>query len=111
MFVHITHTLTYTLAHTRTHSHTHTHTHMHTLTHTHTLTYTLTHTHAHTHTHTHTHTHSPRSQWVEVIRYVRSLPEHKVQSLLVQEVDPKNAAMTIDLDSIDSVQAEDQELR
>lgn len=57
------------------------------------------------------HTLSPCSQWVEVIRYVRSLPEHKVQSLLVQEVDPKNAAMTIDLDSIDSVQAEDQELR
>ena len=52
-----------------------------------------------------------KRQWVEVIRYVRSLPEHKVQSLLVQEVDPKNAAMTIDLDSIDSVQAEDQELR
>ena len=48
---------------------------------------------------------------MEVIRHVRSLPEHKVQSLLAQEVDPRNAVMTLELDSIDSVQAEDQELR
>jgi len=39
------------------------------------------------------------------------MPEHKVKSLLVQEVDPRKAVMTIDLELIDSVTATDQEKR
>lgn len=40
---------------------------------------------------------------------MRTLPEQKVKSLLVQEVDPAKAIMTIDLELIDSVTATDQE--
>lgn len=50
-------------------------------------------------------------EWCEIIRHVRALPEHKVKSLLVQEVDPRKAVMTIDLELIDSVTATDQEKR
>lgn len=39
------------------------------------------------------------------------MPEEKVKSLLTHEVDPRNAEGTIDLDSIDSVTAADQEKR
>ena len=48
-------------------------------------------------------------EWCEIIRHVRTLPEQKVKSLLVQEVDPAKAIMTIDLELIDSVTATDQE--
>ena len=48
---------------------------------------------------------------MEVIKRVRGLPEAKVKSLMVHEVDPRNAQGTIDLDSIDSVTADDQERR
>jgi hypothetical protein len=37
------------------------------------------------------------------------MPEAKVKSLLAQEVDPRKALMTIDLELIDSVSAVDQE--
>ena len=40
---------------------------------------------------------------------MRTLPEQKVKSLLVHEVDPAKAIMTIDLELIDSVTATDQE--
>lgn len=39
------------------------------------------------------------------------MPEDKVKSLLSHEVDPRNAEGTIDLDSVDSVTAADQEKR
>ncbi len=39
------------------------------------------------------------------------MSEAKVKSLMVHEVDPKNALGTIDLDNIDSVTADDQERR
>uniref|UniRef100_A0A1X7T799 PH domain-containing protein n=1 Tax=Amphimedon queenslandica TaxID=400682 RepID=A0A1X7T799_AMPQE len=52
-----------------------------------------------------------RREWVEFIRRVRGMPEEKVKSLLTHEVDPRNAEGTIDLDSIDSVTAADQEKR
>lgn len=48
---------------------------------------------------------------MEFIRRVRGMSESKVQSLMVHEVDPKNALGTIDLDNIDSVTADDQERR
>ena len=49
------------------------------------------------------------SEWVEVIRRVRGMPEAKVKSLLVHEVDPRNAQGTVEMDAIDSVTASDQE--
>ena len=49
------------------------------------------------------------SEWVEVIRRVRGMPEAKVKSLLVHEVDPRNAQGTVEMDVIDSVTASDQE--
>ena len=39
------------------------------------------------------------------------MTEAKVKSLMVHEIDPKNALGTIDLDSIDSVAADNQERR
>ena len=48
-------------------------------------------------------------EWCEIIRRVRGMPEAKVKSLLAQEVDPRKALMTIDLELIDSVSAVDQE--
>ena len=54
------------------------------------------------------HLFSPR-EWCEIIRRVRGMPEAKVKSLLAQEVDPRKALMTIDLELIDSVSALDQE--
>lgn len=48
---------------------------------------------------------------MEYIRRVRGMSEAKVKSLMVHEVDPKNALGTIDLDNIDSVTADDQERR
>ena len=48
---------------------------------------------------------------MEIIRRVRAMPEQKVKSLLVQEVDPHKAVMTIDLELIDSVTATDQDKR
>lgn len=51
----------------------------------------------------------PSSEWCEIIRRVRGMPEAKVKSLLAQEVDPRKALMTIDLELIDSVSALDQE--
>ena len=51
------------------------------------------------------------SEWVEIIRRVRGMPEAKVKQLLVHEVNPKNAQGTIDLDAIDSVTSSDQEKR
>ena len=53
----------------------------------------------------------PISEWVEIIRRVRGMPEAKVKQLLVHEVNPKNAQGTIDLDAIDSVTSSDQEKR
>ena len=50
-------------------------------------------------------------EWVEVIRRVRTMPEQKVQSMLVQEVDPRKALLTLDLELIESVTATDQEKR
>lgn len=50
-------------------------------------------------------------EWVEFIRRIRGMSEAKVQSLMVHEVDPKNALGTIDLDNIDAVTADDQERR
>ena len=40
---------------------------------------------------------------------MRGMPEAKVKSLLAHEVDPRNAQGTVELDSIDSVTASDQE--
>ena len=37
-------------------------------------------------------------EWVEVIRRVRTMPEQKVKSMLVQEVDPRKALLTLDLE-------------
>ena len=39
------------------------------------------------------------------------MPEAKVKSLIAHEIDPRNAHGTIDLESIDSVTAADQEKR
>ena len=50
-------------------------------------------------------------EWVEVIRRVRTMPEQKVKSMLVQEVDPRKALLTLDLELIESVTATDQEKR
>jgi myosin X len=52
-----------------------------------------------------------RREWVEFIRRVRGMPEAKVKSLIAHEIDPRNAQGTIDLDSIESVTAADQEKR
>ena len=52
---------------------------------------------------------SPHREWVEVIRHVRTMPEQKVKSMLVQEVDPRKALLTLDLELIESVTATDQE--
>lgn len=48
-------------------------------------------------------------EWCEVIRRVRSMPEEKVKSLLAQEVDPRNALLSIDIETIDSVAALEQD--
>ena len=39
------------------------------------------------------------------------MPEQKVKSMLVQEVDPRKAVLTLDLELIESVTATDQEKR
>ena len=46
-----------------------------------------------------------------MIRRVRTMPEQKVKSMLVQEVDPRKALLTLDLELIESVTATDQEKR
>ena len=51
---------------------------------------------------------SPHREWVEVICHVRTMPEQKVKSMLVQEVDPRKALLTLDLELIESVTATDQ---
>ena len=48
---------------------------------------------------------------MEVTRRVRTVPEQKVKSMLVQEVDPRKALITMDLELIESVTATDQEKR
>ena len=48
---------------------------------------------------------------MEVIRRVRTMPEQKVKSMLAQEVDPRKALLTLDLELIESVTATDQERR
>lgn len=40
---------------------------------------------------------------------MQSLPEQKVRNFVAQEVDPRRAIMTIDLEVIHSVTATDQE--
>ena len=40
---------------------------------------------------------------------MQNLPEQKVKNLATQEVNPRKAIMTIDLELIDSVTATDQE--
>ena len=40
---------------------------------------------------------------------MRAMPEAKVKSLLVHEVDPRNAQGTVELDTVDSVTPSDQE--
>jgi hypothetical protein len=52
-----------------------------------------------------------KKEWVEVIRRVRTMPEQKVKSMLAQEVDPRKALLTLDLELIESVTATDQEKR
>ena len=42
---------------------------------------------------------------------VRTMPEQKVKSMLVQEVDPCKALLTLDLELIEQVTATDQEKR
>ena len=54
---------------------------------------------------------STHREWVEVIRRVRTMPEQKVKSMLVQEVDPRKALLTLDLELVESVTATDQEKR
>ena len=39
------------------------------------------------------------------------MPEPKVKSLLAQEVDPRKALLSIDVETVDSVAALDQEKR
>ena len=42
---------------------------------------------------------------------MRTMPEQKVKSMLAQEVDPRKALLTLDLELIESVTATDQEKR
>ena len=46
-----------------------------------------------------------------MIHHVRTIPEQKVKSMLVQEVDPRKALLTLDLELIEQVTATDQEKR
>ena len=43
------------------------------------------------------------------IRHMHTIPEQKVKSILAQEIDPRKAVMTIDLEVIDTVNAIDPE--
>ena len=44
-------------------------------------------------------------EWLELLKFVRSMSEKKIRSLMESEVDPRNAIGTIYLTDIEAVQA------